>query len=134
MNIRPYTKADHEAVLELHRAHGDGYSFADPEERLNTITFVVEDAGKLVASLTGRINLEGIMMIDPAWGSRLKRWAMLKRLFSFAFKAAKPLGIAECYACVPKELQGYTGLLGTLDGFRLDDRPRFQVALWRIAE
>jgi hypothetical protein len=43
VRIRAYTPSDREKVLRLREAHGKGYVFPDPDDRLNIGYFLLED-------------------------------------------------------------------------------------------
>jgi hypothetical protein len=133
--IRPYAPEDRGAILALREAHGqDDFFFADPDHALNFATIVVEDDGRLVAAVTGRLVVEGFLMLDPTYSTPLGRWRMLKSLFRAGFKKIRESGLSECLISVPLVLGSYAGLLAKLPYVNKDERYRFFVPIWKMTE
>ena len=134
VNIRPYVPDDRPAVEELRKAAGEEFWFNDPDSPINVTSLVVEDEGRIVAILTGRLVVEGFLTLDKSYGTPMAKWRMLKRLFREGCLELKRRGLMEAFAAIPRQLESYTGLLEKLPFFKRDNRTRFLIPLWRLTE
>ena len=133
MVIRPYVSADRAAILALRAKHGEEFWFADPDDPINPLTVVAEDEGRIVAAVTARLSAEVFLILDPGYGTSLKRWGVLKRLFAFGLQLFKQkTNVSECYATVALPLGSFAGLLGKLPNFYPDERARYMIPLWNL--
>lgn len=129
MKIRPYRPEDRPRLLELNLKHARAqdaiYLVPDPEDRLSVVTLVLEDdAGIPVAFLTGRLEVEAILTLDPEWETPEKRWSALKQLFHDGCVAVYDRGLREVHAGVHPHNKRFGGRLQKELGFVSDNRER----------
>lgn len=120
--IRRYTPADREAVLDLRKRHDETLWFADPDDPIHFVTFLLEVDGRLVASITGRATIEGFLQVDHSFSTPSDRLEAIARLVDVGMAHAKSLGVREVHLGVsPKRRSWIRRLLG-LPGAFDDDR------------
>lgn len=120
--IRKYVPSDRPAVDELHRNHSESLWYADPDDEINFLTWVLEEDGKIVAAITARRTVEIFLMLDKTHGDPAKRWDIAKALFAYASERSDELGVREIHFGVPTTLRGYVRRLLKLGSIYLDNR------------
>lgn len=125
--IRRYTPADREAVLELRKRHDESMWFADPDDAVNFVTYLLEVDGKPVAAITGRATIEGFLMVDHSFSTPADRLDAVTQLVEVGMKHAASLGVREVHLGVAPDRRGWLRkLLGMRGAF---DDPRHHVVL-----
>ena len=120
--IRRYTPADREAVLKLRKRHDESLWFADPDDPVNFVTFLLEVDGKLVAAVTGRATIEGFLMIDRSFGEPADRLDVISRLIDAGVSHASSVGAREIHIGVNPQKRGWIRKLLSVIGAFDDDR------------
>jgi hypothetical protein len=102
MNIRLYNSEKHgEALKQMYQAQGFEYVFPNFEHPEFFTRLVLEDEGRPVMAIMGRLTAEMYLLMDPEAGSpgaRLRNFLMLHQ--ASEFDMAKK-GIQDCYAQIP---------------------------------
>lgn len=129
MPVRLYMPEDRERILALRQAHGEKYFFSDPDLWPTHSTVVQEEEGAFIGALSGRMCVEGFLMVDPRVPP-LKRWRTIKELVSVGLPwIHEQTGVGEAHVCIPQELDGYARLLEKQPGFYPENRVRLMVNL-----
>lgn len=130
--MRLYLPEDREKILALRKAHGEQYFFSDPDLWPTHSTIVHEEEGAFLGALSGRVCVEGFLMVDPRTPP-LKRWRIIKGLINdglpYIYNAT---GVGEAHICVPQDLDGYASLLAKQPGFYPENRIRLMVNLHQL--
>ncbi len=129
MSVRLYDASDRPRILALREAHGTGFFFSDPDEWPTHSTIVYEDGEKFLGALSGRLCVEGFLMVDPSTPP-MKRWRVIQKLINAGLPFAhEQMGVHEAHIGVPENLSGYADLLAKLPSFYPDTRRRLIVNL-----
>jgi len=120
---------DRERILALRQAHGEQYFFSDPDLWPTHSTVVFEEGDAFIGSLSGRMCVEGFLMVDPRVPP-LKRWRTIRELVNVGLPwIHEQTGVGEAHVCIPQELDGYARLLEKQPGFYPENRIRLMVNL-----
>lgn len=120
--IRRYTPADRESVLRLRGRHDESLWFADPDDPIHFVTFLLEVDGKPVASITGRATIEGFLMIDRSFGTPAARLDAIHALVDVGAAHAASLGVREIHMATDPKWRGWIRKLLRLRGAFNDNR------------
>ena len=134
MPVRLYDASDRPRILALREAHGTGFFFADPEVWPNHSTVVFEDGEEIKGALTGRLCVEGFLMVDPRLPA-IRRWRVIRSLMDAGLPYAyNMMNVNEAHIGIPAGLEGYGDLLAKLPGFYKEERKRILVNLSELYE
>lgn len=129
MPVKLYDASDRPRILALREAHGTGFFFADPDVWPNHSTVVFDDGQDIQGALTGRLCVEGFLMVDPRMPP-MKRWRVIKKLIDAGLPYAyQAMNVNEAHIGIPPGLEGYGELLAKLPGFYKEERKRVLVNL-----
>ena len=133
--IRRYTPEDREAVLELRKRHDESLWFADPDDPVNFVTYLLEVDGKPVAAITGRATIEGFLMVDHSFSTPADRLDAVTKLIEVGMKHAASIGVREVHLGVAPERRGWLKrLLGLRGAFNDPRRHVILTAAGRLEE
>lgn len=128
--IRRYTPEDRPALLALHEKHGTEFWFADPDDPVNFETWVLEEDGKIISTVTARCTAEAFFMIDKTHGSPADRWRVAQEMLEFSANRANELGLREVHIGVGGNQRGWLRRLLSLPSMFLDSRERVIMGVW----
>lgn len=128
--IRRYTKDDRAAVDALHAAHGDKYWYADPDDPVNYETWVIEDDGRIIASVTARYTAEAFLMLDKSYGTPVDRLEVTQEIIEHSFNRAHELGLREVHIGVSMNERGWLKKLLRIPSMFLDNRFSVIMSIW----
>lgn len=114
--------ADRPALDALRQNHNPDLWYADPDDEVNFITYVLEEDGKIVSSITARRTVEIFLMVDRTHGDPKQRWDIVRSLIEHASAHSGELGAREIHFGVPANMRGYARRLLSLGSIFLDSR------------
>lgn len=101
MRIRPYREADLEELKRMHEAMGFDYLFPELDHPRFFTKLVVEDEGRVVMALVGKLTSEMMFMMRPDEGSTKQRLQWFLELHQASEKDMALYGLDECFAEIP---------------------------------
>jgi hypothetical protein len=128
--IREYYREDRPALDALHASHGKNYWYADPDDEINFVTWVLEEDGKIVASVTARRTAEAFFMLDKSWGTPRERLAATEQLIEHCVNYAHDIGLREIHIGVGANERGWLKRLLKLKSMFLDNRYHILMSVW----
>jgi len=128
--IRRYAAEDRPALDALHEKHGTNFWYADPDDPVNFETWILEEDGKIVCSVTARYTAEAFFMLDKGYGTPKERWEATQELLDFSAYRARELGLREVHLGVAQHQRGWLRKLLSLPSMMLDKRYRVVMAVW----
>lgn len=102
MIVRPYTDADLDAVLDLHRRQGLGYTLPTLNEC--PVGCVIEEGGNITHGLFLRPTLEAYWCFDPAREWRRQTLGRFLVIHRECEPVAASLGYDDVHAFVPPQV------------------------------
>lgn len=105
MLIREYTPADLAEIESLHERTGFDYRMPNLDDALFCVKQVIEDKLEVRMAMATKLQLEAYVWIDPEWGSPSERWMAFQLLHEAVRDEAEKLGLEECVANIPPELE-----------------------------
>lgn len=91
MILRSYEPRDRETVMALMEAKDDQL-ILDPSHPANPVTVVLEDDGRVVAALVGRVKLEAHLALDHTVGHPAERLEWIEKLAEFGMEEMERAG------------------------------------------
>ncbi len=117
VKIRPYNqKTDEQAVVAMYLAQGLDYVLPNFEHPEFFTKLVVEEEGRPVMAIMGRVTAEMYLLMDPGYGSPGARLRNFLELHQASESDMVAKGIQDCYAQIPPggKMEKFKRLLGLL--------------------
>jgi hypothetical protein len=108
-SIRPYQPSDKPAIEEMFRAQGFDYGLPDPDGPLFIVRMVLEENGKPVQALLGRLTSEAYLLFDPNAASPVTHMRRFLGLHQKACEAAQKAGIDSVNVWLPPKVSKLFG-------------------------
>lgn len=103
MILRAYEPSDREAVMALFYASDERLAVLDPSHPANPVTVVMEDEGRIVAALVGRIKLDVYLALDHKAGSPAERLDWIRALAEYGIEGMEAIGAPDIeFAALPE--------------------------------
>lgn len=126
MILRAYEPRDRETVMALMEAKDDQL-ILDPSHPANPITVVMEDDGRVVGALVGRIKLEVHLALDHTVGHPAERLDWVRALYEYGVDSLEGIGAPSIeFAAAPKE-RSWIKRIEKLPFIKRDERVHFRV-------
>jgi hypothetical protein len=101
--LRAYEPRDREAVMALFYASDERLAVLDPSHPANPVTVVMEDEGRIVAALVGRIKLDVYLALDHKAGSPRERLDWIRALAEYGIEGMEAIGAPDIeFAALPE--------------------------------
>lgn len=103
MILRAYEPRDREAVMALFYASDERLAVLDPSHPANPVTVVMEDEGRIVAALVGRIKLDVYLALDHKAGKPAERLGWIRALAEYGMEGMEAIGAPDIeFAALPE--------------------------------
>jgi hypothetical protein len=102
-SVRDYTKADKDAVEQIHRDMGMDYKFPNLDSKLFIVKKVYVDNGEIIGAEFLKVQAEAYLMLKPGLDT-LEKTKVIAKLSKFAELQAYTKGIETIAAYIPEEI------------------------------
>lgn len=103
MILRAYEPRDREAVMALFYASDERLAVLDPDHPANPVAVVMEDEGRIVAALVGRIKLDVYLALDHKAGKPAERLDWIRALAEYGMEGMEAIGAPDIeFAALPE--------------------------------
>jgi hypothetical protein len=111
ITVRHYTKADLDAICQMHAKQGFDYEMPQLEDELMTVRCVLEEDGEPQMAAFLRTTCEAYLFLDPAIGTKRNKIGKLLTIHEAVRDAAQMKGYSDVHVWLPPNLDRFGKLL-----------------------